>query len=204
MISIIDYGVGNFLAIKRMFERIGVSSEITAEKESIEKSEKIILPGIGAFSYAMDQLKSMGLNQLLNKRVLEDKIPVLGICLGAQLLFEFSEEGQSEGLGWIEGRIVRFNKDRMDKDFKVPNMGWNDVAPQKNSPLVEDLPSDPRFYFAHSYHMECKNQSDVLLSAHYGYGYTTAVAHDNIFGVQFHPEKSHKYGMKLLANFASI
>lgn len=204
MISIIDYGVGNFLAIKRMFERIGVSSEITTDKESIERSEKLILPGVGAFSYAMDQLNSMGLKELLDRKVLVDKVPVLGICLGAQLLFEFSQEGQKEGLGWIEGEIVKFDKDRMDKDLKVPNMGWNDVVTLKNSSLVEELSSDARFYFAHSYHMECKNQNDPLLSANYGYTYTSAIARDNIYGVQFHPEKSHKYGMKLLANFAGI
>lgn len=203
MVTIIDYGMGNLGSILNMFKRIGVSSEITADKERISKAEKILLPGVGAFDAAMEKIEEMQLKELLNKKVLEERVPVLGICLGMQMLTRSSEEGKLPGLGWIDAKTSKFNFPS-NAALKIPHMGWNRVHKVHESPLTADLPEEPRFYFVHSYYVEVNNNDDVLTITHYGRDFHSIIQHDNIFGAQFHPEKSHKFGMKLLENFAHL
>lgn len=203
MITIIDYGVGNLSSIKNMLKRIGVAAEITNDVAAIAAAEKLILPGVGHFNYGMEQLHKSGLVGILNERVLEKKVPILGICLGVQLLTQSSEEGTAHGLGWIAGKTIAFDKTKLQPQQKIPHMGWSDVSNYQQSKLFTNMPDEPRFYFVHSYHLALENQTDVLVTANYGYAFTAGIEHDNILGVQFHPEKSHKFGMKLLENFAA-
>lgn len=204
MITIVDYGLGNLGSIKNMLRRIGFASEITSDLEKISLAEKLILPGVGAFDNGMKNIRSKGLEPLLRKKVLEDKVPLLGICLGMQLLCDGSEEGKDPGLGWIPGfaRKFKFNSDQ--KSLKIPHMGWNNVQIVGKSDLVKDFLPEMRFYFVHSYHVVCKNPENLLLTVDYGGYAAAAIMKDNIFGTQFHPEKSHKFGMQLLKNFAEL
>ncbi|MBS4044370.1 MAG: imidazole glycerol phosphate synthase subunit HisH [Chitinophagaceae bacterium] len=201
MLTIIDYKTGNLGSIKNMLKRLGIASEITNDKEVIENAEKLILPGVGHFDYGMQQLYNYGLIPLLNKKVLEDKIPILGICLGVQLLTDGSEEGNEKGLGWIKGKTIAFDKTKLATNQKIPNMGWAEVENYSQSKLFENMHDEPRFYFVHAYHLKLENPVDCLVTAKYGYDFAAGIEQDNILGVQFHPEKSHKYGMKILENF---
>ncbi len=203
MLVIVDYGVGNLASIKNMLKKAGFESVVSADSATIEKAEKIILPGIGAFDHCMQKFNASGLRPLVTSKVLEERIPLLGICVGLQMMMENSEEGIEPGLGWISGKTVKFKRDKMG-DLKIPHMGWTDVVTCKSSPLLHDLGDKPRFYFVHSYYVMPDNKEDELLVANYGYDFTAAVSRDNIFGVQFHPEKSHRYGMKILENFARL
>ena len=203
MITIINYGMGNLGSVQNMFKRIGVESEITGDPEVIAKAGKLLLPGVGAFDAAMEKIADSGLKMVLDKKVLEEKVPTLGICLGMQLLTNSSEEGVLPGLGWLPARSYKFNFPT-DSGLKVPHMGWNRVFVKKESPLIADLPEEPRFYFVHSYYIACDNEDDVLTTTHYGRDFHFIVQRGNVFGAQFHPEKSHKYGMKLLENFARL
>lgn len=203
MITIVDYGMGNLGSIQNMFKRINVESEITGDQEKLKAAEKILLPGVGAFDAAMERIQSSGLQEILTRKAVEDKIPLLGICLGMQLLTNSSEEGQLPGLGWINAKTTRFRFEG-EKPLKVPHMGWNTVVPVNASPLTEDLPEEPRFYFVHSYYVQAASEKDVLMKTHYGIDFHSVIQHNNIFGAQFHPEKSHRFGMKLLENFAKI
>ena len=200
MIVIIDYGVGNLASIKNMFKRVGVDAIISSQENDLLNATKIILPGVGAFDTCASQLQQSGLMASLNKKVMEEKTPVLGVCVGMQLLLEGSEEGNQRGLGWIKGKNVRFAQSKMPEGYKVPHMGWTDVTPAKQSRLVEGI-AEPRFYFVHSYHAQLTDMTDAVLTADYGYPFVAAVERDNILGVQFHPEKSHQFGMKLFENF---
>lgn len=202
MITVINYGMGNLGSIQNMFKRIKVESEITGDVEKIAAAKKILLPGVGAFDAAMQRIKDAGLMDVLNKKVLEEKVPTFGVCLGMQLLTKSSEEGKLPGLGWINATTVKFNFS--NNSLKVPHMGWNNVTIKKESPLLKDLPEQPRFYFVHSYYVCCNNNSDVLTTTHYGVDFHSIIQHENIYGAQFHPEKSHKFGMKILQNFASL
>jgi len=204
MISIIDYGLGNLNSIKNMLRRLGYRSEIINDSDAISRAEKIILPGVGAFDNGMHNIQSKGFTLPLYKKAKEEKVPILGICLGMQLLFSSSEEGCEKGLGFISGHATRFKFDDKFSKYKVPHMGWNEVKIVRSHPLVNNLPEDARFYFVHSYKIECANKSDVILTADYGGDFTAAVAHENIMGTQFHPEKSHRFGMILLKNFAEM
>ncbi|MEI8109564.1 MAG: imidazole glycerol phosphate synthase subunit HisH [Chitinophagia bacterium] len=204
MIVIIDYKIGNLGSIKNMLKKAGHLSIITSDLEQIRKADRIILPGVGHFSHGMGRLRESGLIEILNVKAKIDKVPILGICLGAQLLTNSSEEGNEMGLGWIDAEVMRFNENLMIPQLPVPNMGWCDVKITNTNKLVEDLPSNPRFYFVHSYHIVCKNVQNEILEAEYGYPFTAAICQDNIYGVQFHPEKSHKFGMKLLDNFCKL
>ena len=204
MITIIDYKAGNFKSIANMLKRLGVESCFTDDVETIKNAEKLILPGVGHFDFGMNNLKKSGLIPVLESKVLQDKIPILGICLGAQLMTKNSEEGDVEGLGWVDAKTIKFTIDNLPKGYKVPHMGWTDVVANKDSKLTENLPDAPRYYFVHSYYMECENSEDVLFKSEYGHAFDAAFQHNNIYGVQFHPEKSHKFGMQLLKNFAEL
>ncbi|MEZ5039037.1 MAG: imidazole glycerol phosphate synthase subunit HisH [Saprospiraceae bacterium] len=202
MLTIIDYGVGNLTSIQNMLKKAGYPNAIISNKKAdIAAAEKLILPGVGHFDYGMGQLRQADFFDTLNRRVLEDKIPVLGICLGAQLLTKGSEEGYLPGLGWIKAKTIRFQTEQMGNGLKVPHMGWGDISIKKESLLLKDLPEEPRFYFVHTYHIVCEKPEDELVSGQHGYEFTAGVERNNIMGVQFHPEKSHKYGLQLLKNF---
>jgi glutamine amidotransferase len=203
MIAIIDYGVGNLASIKNMLKKAGFESELVSEAKKIENVSGIILPGIGAFDHCMTEFNKSGLREVVTKKVMEDKTPLLGICVGLQMMMEKSEEGSEPGLGWIRGSTIKFRKEKIG-DLKIPHMGWTNVRPAKDAGLTENLDPDPRFYFVHSFHVQPENQNDNLLTAFYGYEFTAAVNRENLYGVQFHPEKSHKYGMKILGNFGRL
>lgn len=203
MIAVIDYGVGNIGSVMNMFRKIGTTDVIfTSDEKIIRKADKLLLPGVGAFDRGMQSLKDSGLVPLLKESVLEEKKPLLGICLGMQLLTKGSEEGQLEGLGLIDADTVAFSFPQ-GSPYKVPHMGWNQVKVEKENPLLaeEDV---ARFYFVHSYYVKCHNPSDILGTTTYGIPFTCAVQHGNIMGTQFHPEKSHRYGMQLLKKFALL
>lgn len=201
MLVIVDYGVGNLSSIQNMIKKGGNSSVISGDPEVVAKASKILLPGMGHFDNCMIKLKASGLLPVIEKKVFEERIPLLGICVGLQMFMQSSEEGQEPGLGWINGKTVRFDTSRMtDTTIKIPNMGWLDIQQAKKSPLFLGL-EDARFYFAHSYHVQLDNEADALVKATYGYTFTAGIELGNIIGVQFHPEKSHRFGMKLLKNF---
>jgi len=202
MITIVDYGIGNLGSIQNMFKRIKVESVVTGDIDKIVAAKKILLPGVGAFDAAMQKINESGLKKVLDEKAMVEKVPVLGICLGMQLLTKSSEEGKLPGLGWIDAKTIRFQF--ADHSLKVPHMGWNLVYKKKESSLIKDLPGEPRFYFVHSYHVKCSNPSDVLTTTHYGIDFDSIIQHQNIYGAQFHPEKSHKFGMTLLQNFAQL
>lgn len=201
MLVIVDYGVGNLSSIKNMLKKNGVDSVITREVEDVERADKLILPGVGHFDYGIQQLHQSGLIGSLSEKVLNKRTPILGICLGVQLLTQSSEEGKEKGLGWIKGKTVAFDKSRLPTNLKVPHMGWADVQGFGNSKLFTGMYQEPRFYFVHSYHLQLDSSADALALANYGYDFAVGIEHENILGVQFHPEKSHKFGMKLLENF---
>jgi glutamine amidotransferase len=200
MIVIIDYNAGNPASILNMLKRAGKEAVISSEKSVVEQASKLILPGVGAFDYGMNNLLNSGLLQTLNQKVLEQRVPFLGICLGMQLLMAGSEEGREPGLGWIEGQAVRF--DNTHPNLKVPHMGWNFLQMKKESRLFTGMFEDPRFYFVHSYFVRCSQEADVLCTTDHQTPFVSGIEKGNIAGVQFHPEKSHKYGICLLKNFA--
>lgn len=201
MIVIIDYGMGNLGSIANMFKKIGTRAIISSDLEVIEAADKLILPGVGAFDNGMARLGEMGLVGLLNAKALLQKTPILGLCLGMQLLARGSEEGSLPGLGWLDAGCVRFRFGPEHDGLKVPHMGWNYLHVRQPGGLFAGMYPDPRFYFVHAYHLECKDQADVQATTTYGYEFASVVRKNNILGVQFHPEKSHKFGMKLFTNF---
>jgi glutamine amidotransferase len=205
VITIVDYGMGNLGSISNMLKKIGAASQVSSDAAAIGSAEKLILPGVGAFDAAMQRIDASGLRPTLERRVLEDKVPVLGICLGMQLLAESSEEGTRPGLGWIRAEVLDF-RGRVPPALKVPHMGWNVVVPTRPCALTQGLAEmvEPRFYFVHSYFMRCRDPGDGILRTHYGLDFDSAVHRGNIYGVQFHPEKSHRFGMTLLHSFASL
>ncbi len=204
MIIIVDYGLGNLGSIKNMLNKIGYESDVTSDITLINDAEKLILPGVGAFDQGMKNLEEMGLIPILNQKILIEKTPILGICLGMQLMGNRSEEGVLEGLRWIDAETFRFENAQTDKRFPVPHIGWEYVLTRENNPLVHNLPDKPKFYFAHSFYVKCNKRENVLLTSEYIHKFDSGFQKENILGVQFHPEKSHKYGMKLLANFCAF
>ena len=199
MIAIIDYGTGNVTSLRKAFERVGVSSVVTSDHQIIKQASKIVLPGIGAFDHAMGALASQALVPVLHEKVLHDKTPVLGICLGAQLLGLSSEEGQLAGLGWIDMRSEKFDSTVV----RVPHIGWSPIEAAEASPLFANpQEKGARFYFLHSFHMVCQKDENIAARAYYGHEFVCAVQKDNIYGVQFHPEKSHRWGDDVLGRFA--
>ncbi len=202
MIAIVDYDIGNLAAVENMLRRLGIACEITARPEAIERADRIILPGNGAFDACMTALRGSGLVPLLEARVLHDKVPVLGICVGAQLLGKGSEEGSEPGLGWLDMRVRRFPS---MPGLRVPHMGWSYVtAAAPGHPLAQGVDESTRYYFVHSYYMDPADPETMLLAARYGIDFAAAVCDGNIAGVQFHPEKSHRFGKRLLAGFAGM
>jgi glutamine amidotransferase len=204
MISIIDYGLGNLKAFANIYKRLNIPAEIIDSRDKLSKSTRIILPGVGAFDHAMHQLNGSGLRETLDELVLEKKVPVLGICVGMQMLAHNSDEGNLEGLKWIDATVKRFDISQIKHTTKLPHMGWNDVQPTNRNPLLTGLGKDALFYFLHSYYFSCNKSEDSIAESDYGIRYTCAVNHENIYGVQFHPEKSHAYGIQLLKNFAHL
>jgi len=204
MIVIINYGIGNLGSIKNMLKKAGVDSLISNQAEDIEQAEKLILPGVGAFDYGMVMLQKSGLEPVIRSKVLDDQVPILGLCLGMQLFFSKSEEGTESGLGWIKGNVIRFTFDSVEKKNKIPHMGWNILINHQSHPLLNGLQDNARFYFVHSYHVTFKNKDDIVASTEYEYSFPSVIARKNIMGTQFHPEKSHKFGMKILKNFSEI
>lgn len=203
MIVIVDYGVGNLASIRNMLRKAGAEVVISSDEAVIRSAEKLILPGVGAFDTCAEKLQQSGLISVLNERVLVEKTPVLGVCVGMQLLTEGSEEGVLPGLGWIRGRVVKFRQEVLPADCKIPHMGWADVTPNKASRLFRDMHEEPRFYFVHSYYPELTHPEDILVTAVHGSPFTAGMEHENIMGVQFHPEKSHKFGLRLFENFVA-
>jgi glutamine amidotransferase len=201
-VVIIDYGMGNIRSILNKINRAGHEGIVTDDINIIKSSNKLILPGVGHFLNGMNKLKERNLIDILAKKVLIEKNPILGICLGMQLFTKFSEEGNTEGLGWIDAETVKFQL--FDIRHKVPHMGWNSLKQMKVSPLLEDLPANSHYYFVHSYHVKCNSPEDILATTSYGYEFVSAIHKENIFGTQFHPEKSHEWGEKMLLNFLSL
>lgn len=203
MIGIIDAGIGNVGSIRNMFKKIGVAAEIVSDTEGIARATKLVLPGVGAFDAGMSRLHASGLLPSIEDRALTDRIPVLGICLGMQLMTQGSDEGSQPGLGWVAARTHRFLPEQLAR-LRVPHMGWNRVHPVRAHALTDNLDEEGAFYFVHSYYVRCAEPANVLLTAHHGIEFVASFEHGNLLGVQFHPEKSHRYGMQLLRNFAGI
>lgn len=201
MIVIIDYGLGNLGSIVNMLKKIGAPATLSSDASVIEKADKLILPGVGAFDHGVKNLTDLGLVPLLQRKVNVEKTPILGLCLGMQLFTRRSEEGSLPGLGWLDAETVRFRFDQTQTKLRVPHMGWNSIKVCQTNPIFEDLYIEARFYFVHSFHVLCHNEQDVLAKTEYGYEFPSVIGRENIFGTQFHPEKSHKFGMKLLKNF---
>jgi glutamine amidotransferase len=201
LIAIIDYGMGNLGSMANMLKRLGALAVVTSDASEIAAAEKLILPGVGAFDNGMRQLRERGLIEILRQQVLQAGKPVLGVCLGMQLLAERSEEGTCEGLGWIRGQAVRLKPSENGQHLKVPHMGWNIARAVTSDSLFQGLEEDSRFYFVHSFHLQC-SRDVIVAETPYGMPFVSAIRSQNIAGVQFHPEKSHRFGMRLLQNFA--
>lgn len=201
VIGIVDYGIGNLASIANMLRRVGLEARVVSRPEELERVGKLILPGVGAFDHGMRQLRRSGLMDAVQDRAYRVGVPTLGICLGLQLFANGSEEGMEPGLGWLAARVVGFDADRLGNARHVPHMGWAELAHAREAALTADLPPSARFYFVHSYHLTCEAQTDVVATAQYGYEFPAVVQRDNLIGVQFHPEKSHRFGMQILRNF---
>ena len=206
MITIIDYGLGNIHAFVNMYKRLNIEVRVARNaSELVEGSTRLILPGVGAFDHAMDLLQQSGMRETLDDLVLSRRVPVLGICVGMQILAEGSDEGQRSGLGWIKGRVRALASQPAVNELPLPHMGWNDVAPKTGEPLFRGMEGDARFYFLHSFYFECAQPQDhAIAHVSYGIDFSCAVRADNVMGVQFHPEKSHHWGAGLLKNFAEL
>ena len=206
MITIVDYGLGNIKAFANAYKRLNIEVRYASTPEQLKQANKIILPGVGAFDHAMRMLNQSGLHDCLNDLVLVQKVPVIGICVGMQMMANTSEEGSGAGLGWINGTVKHFHNDNEIRASKnpLPHMGWNNISPVKETSLTRNLDEDKRFYFLHSYYFECKNEQDVVATANYGFDYACIINHDNVYGIQCHPEKSHHNGVSLLKNFAEL
>ena len=199
MISIIDYKAGNPNSVKNMLKRLGWKDVfITSEPQEIDNCDKIVLPGVGSFDYCITQLENLHLIESLNQNVLIDKKPILGICMGMQLMSNKSEEGEKSGLGWINGNVIQFKAKR---GLPVPHMGWNTIEKGVNKKFRELNFVDGKYYFAHSYYFQCEDLNNIVAYTKYGEKFASIINKDNIYGVQFHPEKSHKWGLELFKSF---
>lgn len=204
MITIVDYGLGNIQALVNVYERLNISVAVASTPNELRKAERIILPGVGAFDWAITRLTESGLRDVLNRLVREDEKLVLGICVGMQMMADKSEEGLLKGLGWVEGEVKKFDTISSKGLIQLPHMGWNDVQPKKSEGLFQNLGEGARFYFLHSYYFLPKNPNEVLALTDYNGSFASGLRSGNVYGVQFHPEKSHKWGVQLLRNFAVL
>jgi glutamine amidotransferase len=202
MIGIVNYGLGNIQAIANIYNRLNIAHCIVSEPQEMDAATRFILPGVGAFDWAMSRLNASGLRASLERRVQDEGVPVLGICVGMQMMASRSDEGEMSGLGWIPADVRKFSFEAAPASLPLPHMGWNDVSPSRISPLFSGLEQKAQFYFLHSYYFAPHDPADVLATAHYGSRYACSVGRANVFGVQFHPEKSHHWGVNLLKNFA--
>ena len=203
LVGLPNLSIGNFASVLRMVQKVGGSARLLDSPADVLNADRIILAGVGAFDRGMASLRDRGWVDVLNEAVLEGRIPVLGICLGMQLMCNASEEGRLAGLGWIDADVKRFDV-AGDAQLKIPHMGWNSVRICQPNHLIATDDREPRFYFVHSYYAVCRNDADVLATAHHGRDFTAAFGHGNIYGVQFHPEKSHRFGMALMKNFLEL
>lgn len=202
-IVIIDYGMGNLRSVQKKFIKVNANIEISSDSSVISKADKLVLPGVGHFANGVEKLIEYGIWDILNRKVLEDKTPILGICLGMQLMAKHSEEGDVVGLSWFDADIIKFRvKDQLK--YKVPHMGWNNAVINKETALFNNVSEEAMFYFVHSFHIKCKNKEDVLTTTEYEYAFTSSIQRDNIYGTQFHPEKSHDYGEQVFKNFVNL
>jgi len=204
LITIIDYGSGNISAISNIYERLNIPYKIAKTPSDIVGAEKLFLPGVGAFDETMLLLEHSGFKKVLDKEVLINQVPIIGICIGMQVLANSSEEGKLPGLGYIKGRVKRLNESALKLKPCLPHMGWNTIFKKQDSQLLEDIDTEIGFYFLHSFYFECDNESDIIATTEYGEIFASAVNYKNIYGIQFHPEKSHKNGETLLKNFANL
>ena len=204
MLVIVDYGLGNLRSILNKFRRLKIDAILSSDKNDILNADKLILPGVGYFAAGMKNLREYGLIEPLSMKVLEEKTPILGICLGMQLFADFSEEGDTKGLGWVEAEIKKFNFEDFSPKLKIPHVGWNTISVKNEAPFFKDLEEESRYYFTHSYFFDCQNKDDCGAVTQYGKSFTSVVIKDNIYGTQFHPEKSHRYGVKLIENFVNF
>ena len=204
MITIIDYGVGNINAFVNVYKRVNVAVKIAKTAADLEGAEKLILPGVGHFDYAMSELIKSGMRETLDELVLNKKVPVIGICVGMQMMGNYSDEGNLEGLKWIDASVKKIDETKIQQVTRLPHMGWNDVQPVMPNSLFNGLEKNALFYFLHSYYFQCNDTKDILAVSEYGGEFTCAANHENIYGIQFHPEKSHHYGEILLHNFAKL
>lgn len=202
MITIVDYGLGNVRAIANIYRRLQIPVTLASTAEELSRAERIILPGVGAFDWAMKRLGDSGMREVLDNLVLQQGRPVLGICVGMQMMALRSEEGVLPGLGWFDAEVKKFERARLPPSTQLPHMGWNDVRPKKGHGLFRDLGDSPRFYFLHSFHVVPRNLSDVLALTDYGESFASVVGSGRIWGAQFHPEKSHHWGIQILKNFS--
>lgn len=206
MVGIIDYGVGNISAFRNIYKQLNIPVKIVSKEADLTDVEKIVLPGVGHFDYAMTRFKDSGMVEKINQMVIHEKTPVIGICVGMQMMAKRSDEGVLAGLGWIDAEVKKFDSSLTVGRTKLPlpHMGWNDIRPERTTPILTGLENDAQFYFLHSYYFVCNDENDKIASTNYGADFTCAANHSNVYGVQFHPEKSHKYGIQLLKNFADL
>jgi glutamine amidotransferase len=205
MIAIVDYGLGNIQAFSNVFKKLNFPHACVSNSADLKAATKIVLPGVGSFDYAMEKLNASGMRETLDEFVLEKKLPVIGVCVGMQMMARASDEGSGVGLGWIPGEVKRLsNLCNANQDFPLPHMGWNNLYYQKEDPLFHGLEANPRFYFLHSYYFQCDSADSILATANYGADFATVIRRENIYGIQCHPEKSHSAGYSLLKNFASL
>lgn len=204
MITIVNYGSGNIQAIGNIYKRLNVPYSVASTPGEVDKAEKLLLPGVGAFDKTMQQLNDSGLKKKLDEKVLAKKTPVLGICVGMQIIAKDSEEGNLPGLGWIDGHVKKIDVSGFTHKPHVPHMGWNTVEPLQEHPLLKNIDHEQGFYFLHTYFFSCSNEKNIMCTTQYGKTFASGVFSDNIFGMQFHPEKSHSNGVQLLKNFAEL
>lgn len=204
MITIVDYGLGNVAAFLNMYKRMNVPAQAARTPAELEDADHIVLPGVGAFDHAMELLDQSGMRPTLERKVTQDRVPVIGVCVGMQMLTDGSDEGERPGLGWIPGRTRAFAGHDASAGLPLPHMGWNDVEPGSGRRLFEGLEGEIRFYFLHSFYVECADEQDRAATTGYGPDFACAIHRDNVWGVQFHPEKSHHFGAAVLKNFAEL
>jgi imidazole glycerol-phosphate synthase subunit HisH len=204
MITIINYGLGNIRAFINVYERLNIKINIANTKQEIKNATRLILPGVGAFDHAMSQLNHSGMRDVLDEQVMMHHVPVIGICVGMQIMAKFSEEGKSSGLGWLDAEVKHIDTTKIPYKTHLPHMGWNSINIERKTNLFDQLGEQSKFYFLHSYCFHCNQHDDIIAKTEYGIQFASAVNRGNVYGIQFHPEKSHQNGIKLLRNFEKI